>query len=152
MLDIPTPTRIGKTDDCPSIVLENEEHHDRTWWEAERRRQGTDWPSLWEVASGLLANLFANIEVDLFETDLLKAENTQLRAELARFRKSEVDRGDARLWPTPRVTIESVLCAVRERGLSALREPKVQQRLRECDEAAKAEVNRRIEKLGLRHD
>ena len=50
-------------------------------------------------------------------------------------------------WSTPQTTIEAVMHCVRERGLSALREPANQQRLITCDDAARAEVNRRIAKL-----
>jgi hypothetical protein len=50
-------------------------------------------------------------------------------------------------WPTPQATIEAVVYCVRERGLAALREAANQQRLMTCDDAARAEVNRRIAKL-----
>jgi hypothetical protein len=48
---------------------------------------------------------------------------------------------------TPQTTIEAVLHCVRERGLAALREPANQQRLLTFDEAARAQVNRRIAKF-----
>ena len=48
---------------------------------------------------------------------------------------------------TPQTTIEAVMYCVRERGLTALREPANQQRLMTFDDAARAEVNRRIAKL-----
>ena len=50
-------------------------------------------------------------------------------------------------WSTPQTTIEAVMYCVRERGLAALREPANQQRLMTFDDAARAEVNRRIAKL-----
>jgi hypothetical protein len=50
-------------------------------------------------------------------------------------------------WSTPQTTIEAVIYCVRERGLAALREPSNQQRLMTFDDAARAEVNRRIAKL-----
>jgi hypothetical protein len=50
-------------------------------------------------------------------------------------------------WATPQTTIEAVMYCVRERGLAALREPANQQRLMTLDDAARAEVNRRIAKL-----
>jgi hypothetical protein len=53
-----------------------------------------------------------------------------------------------RRWPTPQTSIEAVMYCVRERGLAALREPANRQRLRTLDDAARAEVNRRIAKLG----
>jgi len=44
-------------------------------------------------------------------------------------------------------TLEAVIEAVRVRGMAALKEPKNIERLSRCDEAAKAEIARRIEKL-----
>jgi hypothetical protein len=49
--------------------------------------------------------------------------------------------------PTPQTTLEAVMWAVRRRGLPALREPAYQQRLLNCDAAARAQINARIEKL-----
>jgi hypothetical protein len=51
------------------------------------------------------------------------------------------------VWSTSQTTIEAVIYCVRERGLAALREPANRQRLMTCDNAARAEVNRRIAKL-----
>jgi hypothetical protein len=49
--------------------------------------------------------------------------------------------------PTPAVTVEAVRYSIRTRGLAALQEPDVLQRLQRCDIAAKAEINQRIERL-----
>jgi hypothetical protein len=54
---------------------------------------------------------------------------------------------DAGRFHTPQTTIEAVLYCVRERGIGALKELKNQERLRQCDEAARAQINRRIAKL-----
>jgi hypothetical protein len=54
-----------------------------------------------------------------------------------------------RLRPTPQATVEAVLEDVKERGVAALREPKNIERLTRCDAAAKAQIDRRIAKLGL---
>jgi hypothetical protein len=54
---------------------------------------------------------------------------------------------DPRDRPTPQVTIEAVMQAVRERGLVALKEPATAQRLECCDEVARAEIERRIANL-----
>jgi hypothetical protein len=48
---------------------------------------------------------------------------------------------------TPAVTVEAVLCSIRTRGLAALKEPAVLERLNRCDTAAKLEINKRIERL-----
>jgi hypothetical protein len=59
-----------------------------------------------------------------------------------------------RLWrelneghPTPSATVEAIWLAVRERGLATLHEPDTKARLDSCDEAARVELVRRIEKL-----
>jgi hypothetical protein len=49
--------------------------------------------------------------------------------------------------PTSQATVEAIWHCVRERGLRALDEPVNRQRLSECDRAAQAELQRRLEKL-----
>jgi hypothetical protein len=56
---------------------------------------------------------------------------------------------DPRNRPTPKATVDAAVFAVRERGLAALKKPTNLERLSRCDAAAKAEINERIEKLGL---
>ena len=51
---------------------------------------------------------------------------------------------DPRQNPTPQVTIEAVIYCVRARGLRALREPANIARLKDCDRAARDEINRLI--------
>jgi hypothetical protein len=58
---------------------------------------------------------------------------------------------DPRNRPTPNVVVEAIMLTVRERGLVALKEPATVERLKRCDAAARAEINQRIEKLGLKH-
>jgi hypothetical protein len=48
---------------------------------------------------------------------------------------------------TPQPTIEAIVYCARERGAEALNEPDNLARLRECDKAALAEIDRRIAKL-----
>jgi hypothetical protein len=50
--------------------------------------------------------------------------------------------------PTPRVVVEAIWVCVRERGIAALAESSNQERLSRCDDAARAELERRLEKLG----
>jgi hypothetical protein len=50
-------------------------------------------------------------------------------------------------WPAPQVTIEAIIWCVRERGIAALKEPANVERLKRCDENARRQINRRIEKL-----
>jgi hypothetical protein len=54
---------------------------------------------------------------------------------------------DPRSRPTPQMTIEAIVYSVRERGLSALREPDNIERLSRCDAAAKEQIDGRIAKL-----
>ena len=49
--------------------------------------------------------------------------------------------------PTPQPTIEAVMHCVRESGQKALREPANLDRLRRCDEIARAQINQRIARL-----
>jgi hypothetical protein len=49
--------------------------------------------------------------------------------------------------PTPQATIEAIMYGVRARGVAALKEPANAERLRRCDAAARAEINRRIAAL-----
>jgi hypothetical protein len=51
---------------------------------------------------------------------------------------------DARRRPTPAITVEAVLNCVRVHGLAALKEPANIERLKRCDAAARAEINKRI--------
>jgi hypothetical protein len=57
---------------------------------------------------------------------------------------------NARRRPTPQRTIEAILHCVRERGIAALKEPANIERLLRCDADAKAQINHRIAKLGLK--
>jgi hypothetical protein len=56
-----------------------------------------------------------------------------------------------RLRPTPRTTIEAIMWCVRERGPQALHEPANIERLSRCDDAAIAEIDERITRLGGGH-
>jgi hypothetical protein len=54
---------------------------------------------------------------------------------------------DLRRFSTPDVVVEAVMYCVRERGIAALEEPAMIERLRRCDAAARAEIDRRIDRL-----
>jgi hypothetical protein len=49
--------------------------------------------------------------------------------------------------PTPQVTVEAIMLTVRERGVIALNDEDNIARLRRCDAAAKAQIDRRISTL-----
>ena len=48
---------------------------------------------------------------------------------------------------TPQTTVEAIMVAVRERGLAALKDAANVERLARCDQAARAQINRRIARL-----
>ena len=48
---------------------------------------------------------------------------------------------------TPLATVEAIMIAVRERGLAALKDAANVERLACCDQAARAQINRRIARL-----
>jgi hypothetical protein len=48
---------------------------------------------------------------------------------------------------TPQTTVEAIMLAVRERGLAALKDAANVERLARCDQAARAQINRRIARL-----
>ncbi len=50
-------------------------------------------------------------------------------------------------WPTSQVTVEAIMFTVRERGVVALNDEDNIARLRRCDAAAKAQIDRRISTL-----
>jgi hypothetical protein len=54
---------------------------------------------------------------------------------------------DHLLCINPNSTIEAIMCTVRARGVSALKEPANIERLSSCGAAARKEINRRIESL-----
>jgi len=49
--------------------------------------------------------------------------------------------------PTPQATVEAIMFAVRERGLTALKDAANVERLARCDQAARAQINHRIARL-----
>ena len=54
---------------------------------------------------------------------------------------------EPRRFSTPQSTIKAVVYCVRTRGIAALKEPANVERLSRCDDAARAEIKRRIAKL-----
>jgi hypothetical protein len=52
-----------------------------------------------------------------------------------------------RLRGTPQSTVDALMCALRARGLPALKAPAGIERLLRCDTVARSEINKRIAKL-----
>jgi hypothetical protein len=48
---------------------------------------------------------------------------------------------------TPQSTIDAILYCVRARGIAALEEPNIKERLASCDEAAMKQIRERIERM-----
>jgi hypothetical protein len=57
------------------------------------------------------------------------------------------DGADHLLCVNPSSTIETIMCTVRARGVSALKEPANIERLLRCDAATRTEINKHIERL-----
>lgn len=105
---------------------------DKSWREAAKQyhRDRAGWPLIAEIETERLKLLHG-----------LMGDNVSLNNAWHKL-------NDPRNRPTPQTVIEAVLHAVRERGPAALKEPETRERLSRCDEAARTEINRRIEKPG----
>jgi hypothetical protein len=99
-----------------------------------------------EFDAWLAAERKAGRELESPET--LRAR--RLLAEDVSFERACGEINDTRGRPTPKSTVEAVMSAVRERGVPALKEPATLERLLECDERARAEINDRIAALVAR--
>src|SRR5262249_1110256 len=106
-------------------------HHDREWWRVEAHRVGSDWPSILNTHA-------AAVRAWRILHDFGQEE--QSRACLT-------DGADHLLCVNPSSTIETIMCTVRARGVSALKEPTNIERLSRCNAATRKEINRRIERL-----
>jgi hypothetical protein len=138
---------------------------DREWWGAEAARTGTDWEGViatafeMMVAGGILEPermttwdapswREAVVEYHRDRAGRLAVEIEPKR--LARLRRLmadsvsiehvyyEINRSNA----TPAVTLDAIKLSVRDRGIKALHEPLNQERIRRCDPAARASLDR----------
>ena len=126
---------VGAIDTSPSTSGETAAttaaHHDREWWRVEARRMGSDWPSI-------LNTYAAAVRAWRILHDVGQEEQSSACL---------TDGADHLLCVNPSSTIETIMCTVRARGLSALKEHANIERLSRCDAAARKEINRRIESL-----
>jgi hypothetical protein len=116
------------------FFLKQPSHRERDWWAREAERSGFDWPAVMELALEI-------IEATMFESSFERA---------CRFAEQQAPRptpAKPQPRPTPQTTIEAVWYCVRQRGVAALKDPANQRRLQTFDAAARAELNRRIERL-----
>jgi hypothetical protein len=119
---------------------------DRAFWTAESRRQGTDWESIGQVVARMLPQIC--VACDTCGRSPCRNPSwcgSCRRADAAAAKARKQDKPVKR--PTPDVTVEAVLHAVRARGPQALQEPANVERLAACDRAAVARINSFIEKL-----
>ena len=77
--------------------------------------------------------------------ELIRAH--RLLADDVTFERAYVEINDPHSRPTPQTTIEAVLYAVRRRSVPALKEANVLGLLKQCDPAARAQIDARITKL-----
>jgi hypothetical protein len=114
--------------------LEKTSLRPRKWWAREAEANGSDWPGVIELALEIIRTTMLESS---FERACHLAEQ-QARRDAP---KPPAPR------PTPQTTIEAVWYCIRERGIAALKEPANHRRLQTFDAAARAELNRRIERL-----
>jgi hypothetical protein len=120
---------------------------DQAWWRQEAARTGTDWPAL--VVQRLLE--LESLCVDLLERiEALEGQRSPFAemVEAAPQRQAAAE-PKRRTRPTPGTVVEAIMYCVRARGPEAFDEPKNQERLRRCDNAALAQIDRRMAKLGV---
>lgn len=114
----------------------------REWWRREAVEAGTDWHAILPRLVQRLEELFGRLEA-------LEDECSPFaKAVEAEHQRQAADRrGDQHPRPTPQSTIEAVWYCVRTRGVAALQEPTNNIRLQAFDEAARTELNARINRM-----
>jgi hypothetical protein len=120
---------------------------DQAWWRQEAARTGTEWPAL--LVKRLLE--LESLCIELQErVAVLEDERSPFAriVEAAPQRQAAICQAERRPRPTPEAVIEAIMYCVRTRRPKALDEPGNQERLRQCDNAALAEIDRRMAKLG----
>jgi hypothetical protein len=134
-------------------------HHDRAWWHEEARRIGSDWSAVTRFSPACItcgadpcinpSFCLARQRVDEEVRQHPDAKTQSLR----RLHKSSVslERAYTELNRTPgraaASTIEALMFGLRERGVAALNEPKVQSRLAALSDVQLLEVATRLQKL-----
>jgi hypothetical protein len=119
--------------------------HDQVWWRQEAARTGSDWPAL------LVQRLLELESLCMELQDRVNALEDE-RSAFARILEATPQRQPTARQPerpTPQTVVEAIMHSVRARGPEALDEPENQERLRRCDNAALAEIDRRMAKLGV---
>jgi hypothetical protein len=115
--------------------------HALAWWAAERERVGTDWRSL-------LLTVMRTAGV-VSPCDVCESEPCMSPSFCEACRQADAKReakrkrvSDLKSRPTPQATIEAIKQSVRDRGVAALKEAANRERLSQCDNAARAEIDR----------
>src|ERR1700730_3121549 len=155
-------SRMNTATATPTPAIRND---NQSWWVYWRKillLHRSSFAPLWDKyfpAHDLCSCRLKRYSLNTFELACDQAEaelaNRPVRPVVIRARRLLADDvGLDRLWrelnqghPTPSVTVEAIWLAVREQGLAALNDPDVKARLQSCDDAARAELVRRVEKL-----
>jgi hypothetical protein len=114
---------------------------DQTWRRQEAARTGIEWPALLVTRLLELESLCGELKEQVAALESERSFAGHQRQGAARL-------PEQRPRPTPRTVVEAIMYCVRTRGPKALDEPGNQERLRRCDNAALAEIDRRMAKLG----
>jgi hypothetical protein len=122
------------------VPTEAEALHDLAWWAAERESAGTDWHTLLldTVRALRLVAPCDVCECEPCPTPSFCHFAREADAKRARERP-QVRKPQPR--PTPQSTIEAIKQSVRDRGIAVLKESATRDRLSQCDQAARAEID-----------
>jgi hypothetical protein len=120
---------------------------DEAWWRQEAARTGADWPAL--VVQRLLE--LESLCIDLLQRiEALEDQRSPFAKMVeAAHQRQAAAQPQRRMRPTPGTVVEAIMYSVRARGPEAFDEPENQERLRRCDNAALAQIDRRMAKLGV---
>jgi len=145
------------TDDVP---------RSREWWARAAEATGTSWRALGELAMQAVANMqpcqtcvSTPCRNPSFCTSCREADRKRERRQQPDLPPGwdgmSIDvlwnaLNDPRRRPPPQVTVDAIMVAVRARGVGALKEPETLARLKTCNAAAIAEIDRRLAKLGAK--
>jgi hypothetical protein len=123
---------------APAFIKEAESLHDLAWWAAEREQTGTDW-------RGILLTVMRGLGV-IAPCHICEREPCQTPSFCQLCREADAkasqQRRTVRPQPTPWATVEAIKQAVRDGGIAALKDAGTRERLRQCDVAARTEIDK----------
>jgi hypothetical protein len=154
------------TTDVPLAVVSTPVH-DRAWWAEEAAREGTDWPRVVDAALEMMAgggilkpepntmphwgapswreaavvyhrDRAGRLAVEIEPKRLARQRRLMADGVSLEHAYYDINRSNA----TPAVTLDAIKLSLRERGIKALYEPLNQDRIRRCEPAARAQLDR----------